>query len=195
MGLLGKFGRFLAACARGSFLSADFRLWRSRPRRKRGNSAVAAALSGLPDDYVLLSDLAFPGCRGGIDYFLIGPNGLFAIESRDDSGHVKCEGFEWYVDGRRIPSPARRTKHNAAAVRNGLSALGMKTRPVAVIVFTDPAVTLKLYETAVPVVRLDELAGLIRNYPAAGAVLPEEVRTIARQVQSLKSTAPARAPA
>ena len=185
---------FFAVCVGLLIFKANLRRWERWSRGKQGESAVTEALRSLPDEYVLLNDLVLPGGRGNVDHFLIGPNGLFAIETKNYSGLVKCEGFEWYVNRRRIPSLTRQAKNSAIAVRNSLLAPDIHPRFVAaVIVFTDPGVKLKLHETVVPVVRLDELVEFIRNYKAAGAVSPDQVRAIARQLESLELPARSRA--
>jgi Nuclease-related domain len=53
------------------------------------------------DDHVLFNDLTLSDSRGNVDHLVIGPNGLFVIESKTYSGYVKCFGDTWYVNGRK----------------------------------------------------------------------------------------------
>jgi hypothetical protein len=170
------------------------------PARKR-QSAVTEALKVLPDDYTVLDDLRLPESKGYLDNFVIGPNGLFAIEARNYAGEVKCEGYEWYVNRRRIPSVSRQAKNKAIAVRNSL-AVPLAHRKekipsvVAVVVLTNQGATNKLYKPAVPVLRVEEVVEFIQNHKPAdfGYVPPngEEMRAIVRHVQSFRPKAASR---
>ena len=170
------------------------------PARKR-QSAVTEALKHLPDGYAVLDDLRLPESKGYLDNFVIGPNGLFAIEARNYAGEVKCEGFEWYVNRRRIPSVSRQAKNKAVALRNSLTALlhdrKDKLPPVvAVVVLTNESAVNKLYKPSVPVLRAEEVAEFIRNHKPAvfGYVAPndEEMRAIIRHVWSFRPKAASR---
>jgi hypothetical protein len=170
------------------------------PARKR-QSAVTEALKLLPDGYAVLDDLRLPESKGHLDNFVIGPNGLFAIEARNYAGEVKCEGYEWYVNRRRIPSVSRQAKNKAIAVRNSL-AVPLAHRKekipsvVAVVVLTNQGATNKLYKPAVPVLRVEEVVDFIQNHKSAdfGYVPPngEEMRAIVRHVQSFRPKAASR---
>lgn len=154
---------------------------------------VAEALALLPDDYAVLDDIALPQGKGRLDHLVIGPNGLFAIEVNDDAGELKCEGYECYVNRRRIPSLCRQAKTKAVALRNRLApeSLRKEENPAVVplVVLANPKATAKLHQPAVPVVRLEEVAAFIRDYqPARYARVPqgtEEVRAIVRYLRSL----------
>jgi hypothetical protein len=170
------------------------------PARKR-QSAVTEALKALPDDYAVLNDLRLPENKVCIDHFVGGPNGLFVIEARNYAGEVKCEGYEWYVNRRRIPSVSRQAKNKAIAVRNSLAApLAHRKEKipsvVAVVVLTNQDAINKLYKPAVPVLRVEEVVDFIQNHKPAdfGYVPPngEEMRAIVRHVQSFRPKAATR---
>jgi hypothetical protein len=61
-----------------------------------------------------------PTAHGNIDHFLIGPNGLFVIETKNYSGNVKCNGDQRFFNGHGTQSPGRQAKGNAVAVRKSL---------------------------------------------------------------------------
>jgi hypothetical protein len=170
------------------------------PARKQ-QSPVTEALKRLPDGYAVLDDLRLPESKGHLDNFVIGPNGLFAIEARNYAGEVKCEGYEWYVNRRRIPSVSRQAKNKAIAVRNSLAApLAHRKEKipsvVAIVVLTNQGATNKLYKPAVPVLGVEEVVDFIQNYKTAdfGYVPPngEEMRAIVRHVQSFRPKAATR---
>ena len=87
---------------------------------KRGELAVTEALKSLPGDYILLNDLTLPNGRGNVDHLVIGPNGLFVIETKNYSGYVKCFRDTWYVNGREVSSLSKQAKRNAMAIKHNL---------------------------------------------------------------------------
>ncbi|HEY2987551.1 MAG TPA: nuclease-related domain-containing protein [Candidatus Binatia bacterium] len=189
--VMGMFGPVVAI----SLLHENFRKYLRWFPGRREDSAAAAALNSLPDDYVVLDDAALPGGRGTLDHLVVGPNGLFVIETKNYTGEVKCEGYEWYVNRRRIPSISRHAKNAAIAVRNDVAAAitgrqGKTPSVVAALVFTEAAATLKLHQPSVPVLRVEELAGFIRDYrPATYEYVPqarEERQAIVQHIRSLR---------
>ncbi len=58
-----------------------------------------------------------PDGRGNVDHLVMGPNGLFAIETKNYSTFVKCSGDDWFVNGKKIRSLSKQAKRNAIAVR------------------------------------------------------------------------------
>jgi Nuclease-related domain len=82
---------------------------------KRGEVAIAEALKALPNDYMLLNDLMLPDGRGNVDHLVMGPNGLFVIETKNYSGFLKCVGDDWFVNGKKHKSLSKQAKGNAVA--------------------------------------------------------------------------------
>lgn len=68
----------------------------------RGEEAVALLLSGLPAGYHVFNDLTC-GRAGGIDHFVVGPNGFFVVETKCWSGNVTVEGETILFNG-QLPS-------------------------------------------------------------------------------------------
>jgi hypothetical protein len=165
---------------------AEFRKWERWFLGRRGESAVTDALKTLPDDYVLLNDLMLPEGRGNLDHFVIGPNGLFAIETKNYSGYVKCDGDDWYVNRKKVHSLSRQAKKNAMAVKSSLASLEIKIPfIVAVLVFTSSRGTLKLYQPTVPVLKVGELPEFILHYNGT-SVKKEDRKAIVEHFQSMR---------
>jgi hypothetical protein len=154
---------------------ASRRNWRNWTAGKRGEEAVSDALKSLPNDYVLLNDLMLPNGRGNVDHLVIGPNGLFVIETKNYSGYVKCWGDDWYVNGRKTSSLSKQAKGNAIAIRSTLENIFAEHRTRlpyvhAVLCFVNSRSRLKLGKPTIPVLRSYELARFIRGYNASRAV-------------------------
>ena len=83
----------------------------------RGEERVAWVLSGLPRGFHVFHDLLCGGRSEGIDHVVVGPTGLFAIETKCWSGSVTLEEGVLRVDG-GLPSrpPLEQARASAAAV-------------------------------------------------------------------------------
>lgn len=153
--------------------------------------SASEVLQGLPEDYVVVKDVLLPDGGVAFDYIVAGPSGLFAVETKDWTGDVKCSGHDWFVGRKRVPSPGRPAQIKAAALRKALVNVtydGERTIPVvaAVLTFTDPDVIVSVSAPAVPAMRVDELLSFIVHYKAAG--IEESVRDgIVRHLASFPS--------
>ena len=115
--------------------------------------AISDALGSLSDDYVrFLNDLMLPDGRGNVDHLVMGPNGLFAIETKNYSSFVKCAGDDWFVNGKKIRSLSKQAKRNAIA---------------ALLVFVNGNSRFSIKNPTVPVLRSSELAEFIARYNSA----------------------------
>jgi hypothetical protein len=88
----------------------------------RGEERVAWVLSGLPRGFHVFHDLLCGGRSEGIDHVVVGPTGLFAIETKCWSGSVTLEEGVLRVDG-GLPSrpPLEQARASAAAVTSFLA--------------------------------------------------------------------------
>jgi hypothetical protein len=84
------------------------------------SEAVTDVLKRLPQEYVVVKDVVVPDSRVAFDYIVAGPSGLFAVETKDWTGDVKCSGDDWFVGRKRVPSPGRPAQIKAAALRKAL---------------------------------------------------------------------------
>ena len=153
---------------------ANFKQWGNWSAGKEGEVAVTEALRFLPNEYVLLNDLMLPNGRGNVDHLVIGPNGIFVIETKNYSGYVKCWGDQWYVNRREIGSLSKQAKRNAMAIRNTLDMVfkDHSTRiPFvnALLVFTNRNGRLNLKRPTIPVLRSSDLVRFIAGYNATKA--------------------------
>ncbi len=105
--------RFSLGVAGAGFLAAAvFLVWAVRDglhgidaffKGARGEESVAVLLASLPRGFHVFHDFRCPGA-GSIDHVVIGPTGVFVIETKCWAGKVTCEQGKIYVNGN---SPSR----------------------------------------------------------------------------------------
>lgn len=166
-------------------------MWQPWSFTRTSGSVVMEALSRLPEVYVVVSDVMLPEGGVTIDHIVAGPNGLFAIETKEWSGEVKCKGHDWFVDRKRIPSPGRPVQRKAAALRQTLVTMtydGERKIPAvsAILAFSHPEVTIGVQEPAVPAMRAQEIASFIVHYNVVELAEEERV-AIVRHLASFPS--------
>jgi len=149
----------------------------------QGEKAVVEALHELDDSYYLINDIMAGEKRGNIDHVLLSPKGIFAIETKNYTGDVRCEGDRWSKKGERrlygMRSVSRQAINNAnylnGLIRRELN-LHIPIRPICV--FTNPRVKLKLRKPTLPVLRLPELAKFVREAPPLTTLGNFEIQAI-----------------
>jgi hypothetical protein len=167
------------------------RHWSRWSLGRNGESKVTEALKSLPDEYVVLNDIVLPDRKGNIDHLLIGPNGVFVIETKNYSGFVRCEEEQWFVNGHRIRSLSKQAKRNSMAIRGSIAGLfpGQRTRVpyvVPLLVFVSRSTRLKLFKPTVCVLKLNELVEFIRDREITRAITEDEKRIMVHHLQLLQ---------
>lgn len=100
----------------------------------RGEERVSGILAGLPDDYHVFNDFAVG--RHHVDHVLVGPAGVFAVETKFWNGEVTIEEGHVLVDG-LLPSrePVPQAVKEATLVRNALVDAGWSGLVTPMVVF------------------------------------------------------------
>ncbi len=84
----------------------------------QGEQAVAGALAGLPQGWIALHDLAWPGRpKANIDHVVIGPGGVFVVDAKNWSGGVEVRDQVLMQNGRRRESSVASAAAAAIAVQ------------------------------------------------------------------------------
>lgn len=90
-----------------------------------GEEKVAKVLSSLKNCHVF-NDIVLPEEQTNIDHAVLSPIGIFAIETKNHKGTVKCAGDSWQLEkvGRmgtiytgKIGNPSKQVKRNAMILR------------------------------------------------------------------------------
>jgi hypothetical protein len=148
-------------------IAIGFSYWtRESDTRKgwAGEVSVATELSYLNDQFLLLNDVMLPGSRGNIDHIVIGPTGVFVLETKNYSGKYVCYGDKWFFQGKGrkydIDSVSLQAKNNATLLSNLLHGSGFTVEAQPVVIFANPSARLWLHHQTVPILR----SGMICNH-------------------------------
>lgn len=96
-----------------------------------GEGKTEAALSKWPREFVVLHDRRVPGSRANIDHIVIGPSGVFTIETKNSSAkRVSISGDTLLLDGRNKTQFIDQALGQAAVVSG---ALGAEVEPLLCI--------------------------------------------------------------
>lgn len=100
----------------------------------RGEERVAGILKNLPETYHVFND--FVACGNHVDHVVVGPAGVFAIETKFWRGAVTVEEGHVLVEG-HLPSrdPLAQSRREAEQVRVALERLGWKGLVTPVLAF------------------------------------------------------------
>lgn len=100
----------------------------------RGEERVAGILTNLPPAYHVFND--FVAGRTHVDHVVVGPAGVFAVETKFWRGAVTVEDGYILVDG-RLPSraPLAQVKREAALVKAALAQAGWTGEVTPVLTF------------------------------------------------------------
>ena len=113
-------GRSAAEVARRLRATAERQLRAAEQWEKgaEGERSTAEALAALPaDSWTVMHDVAWPGRpRANIDHVVVGPGGVFVIDSKNWAGRVEVRDHQLRQDGRRRESVVASAAEAALAV-------------------------------------------------------------------------------
>jgi hypothetical protein len=159
--------------------SLDAVAWR---RGAVGERRTAQLLGPLErQGWVVLHDLAVPGSRANIDHLVIGPEGVFVIDSKHYRGRLQLDGSGRLWHGRYPLAPTL----GAVSFEADQAALVLTDSDVVVV----PVMAVhgaqvpwdKIAMDGVPVVAARRLPSMLRQLPAV--LRPEQVAALADQAR------------
>ena len=119
----------------------------------------------MSDDYFLINDVQLvAGKRSNIDHIVLGPTGIFVLETKNHSGKIICYGDSWTGIGQ---NPYTQARFNASRVYKVIKASGIFVSKFpwiqAVLVFASKKVELDIRKAPsnVEVLKIDELTNYI----------------------------------
>jgi hypothetical protein len=137
-----------------------------------GEQKVTKTLSlALSDEYSMLNDVMLKSmARGNIDHIVVGPTGIFVIETKNRKGKISYYGDNWEGIGRGKP-PSNQARINAMRIKKILdSSESLKSKAFyiqGVVVFANNKAELieKKPPEHVKIKRIDNLAAYIKSEP------------------------------
>jgi len=175
-------------------------VWRNQLRAGlEGQQMLPEYLDTLPDDYVLINNVQLPGLAADVDHILVGPNGVFVIETKHHRGIISSRNGRWYQakvsrsgwlqPEEEFKSPTRQVRRNVNRLRRYLDrhaatlcqAVQLWMEPV--VVFTHPETRLQIPDEVretlpVTVVRGDDLFSLVVLHEPRRPLTKSEVRKV-----------------
>lgn len=153
-----------------------------------GEELTADALSSLPETYSVFHDLTHPSIRGNIDHLVVGPTGVFVLETKNWTGMVTLSGqgtlmidsqHDHSSEGKAVLGRAVEMKKKIEALSN------IDTFVQAVMVFPKASVNITSdTHCALYVQRLDKLEDFLKK-PSPRPLSSTQVSTITRDLQAL----------
>lgn len=159
----------------------------------RGEHRVARTLAeNLPADYALINDaeIVLGRSRAQFDHVVVGPNGVFAVETKNWRGHVTGHRGSMFLRVRRDDGTARTARNPLPQCRRQARVLraflARSPRPdaevaVALVSGSDNA-RWDIAEADIPIVSWTDIAAFIRGRRTEHPLSPGEVDRIAQAV-------------
>lgn len=143
---IGALLTVVALCAVAYFLYRGERRMENFYKGARGEERVAGILRSLPDTYHVFND--FVAGRAHVDHVVVGPAGVFAIETKFWRGKVTLEEGHILLDG-RLPdrAPLAQAQKEAALVKATLAKLGWTGAVTPVLAFASNTFEAKIAES------------------------------------------------
>lgn len=135
----------------------------------QGEERVSAILKSLPDAYHVFND--FVACGKHVDHVVVGPAGVFAVETKYWKGAVTVEDGHILLDG-QLPdrSPLGQAVREARLVKSALSAAGWQGNVTPVLAFASDTFKQHIAELqGAVVINSCELAG---SFATGRTVIP-----------------------
>lgn len=148
----------------------------------RGEERAAEILAALPEDWHVFHD--FKAGDVHVDHVVVGPNGVFSIETKNWNGVVTVEEGEVLVNG-RLPSrsPVEQAEHEAREVRKTLEKSGWKGETFPVVCFASDAYAETCGQVGeTTIVNANALIGWMLTRPHALA--PNELARLAQLIET-----------
>ncbi|HOO96768.1 MAG TPA: nuclease-related domain-containing protein [Caldisericia bacterium] len=168
--------------------ASEISIWRAG---LSGQKVVPEKLVGLSNDYILINNVSLKGRNCDIDHIIIGPDALFAIESKHYNGEIFGQGEEWsYLKRGRaggfyrghIGNPSRQIKRSTwelkEMIEEELEKKGYADSKVWIeplVVFTHPKTALRITDSPIPAIHVNDLIAFLQDFKAKEE-LSEKVR-------------------
>ena len=148
----------------------------------RGEEKVAGVLARLPDGYHVFND--FKAGNAHVDHVVLGPTGVFSVETKCWAGEVTVEEGNVLVNG-RLPSrdPVPQAVKECEQVRGSFAAVGWKGKVVPFLVFASDNFRASAIEVGGAVVM--NSSGIVKAITAGSQIMSEsDVRRLVSIIEN-----------
>jgi hypothetical protein len=173
-----------------------FRGYSGYRRGYEGEKSVTKILSStLGNEYSLINDVTIPDGHGNIDHIVLGPNGIFVIETKNFAGKIACDGDNWSSkhNGKfhrlihyDLGSPSKQVKRNATRVKRVIASLeAFKSRKIwvdGILVFANKNVQLQINNPTVPILRSSQLPNFILTVKSKHEFSPVDLDSLGKEI-------------
>ena len=145
----------------------------------------------LNNDYYLINEVNISK-NADVDHIVLGPNGIFVIETKNWSGKITCNSDDWQREDRKkyVNSPSRQVKKNTTKVKQKLEIHpDLRNHGIwveSIVVFTNDNISLYLNKPTVTVLKIAELPKHIINYKNYNPYTINQIEKIAKEIQKIK---------
>jgi hypothetical protein len=171
--------------------------WSEAPGRPRQDKVLDSHLRRLNDRFAIFHYLRIN--RRPFDHVVVHPGGVTVLIGRSNFGPVSYQGGRWkkgakiYARILNLSGPPLGNPHaDAAAQAQGLQehlhANGFTVTVDSVIVFTSPRVELTVEDSDIPVRRVEDVPGLLREKSTANALVGSQRLQIVKLLSSAIQT-------
>ena len=153
---------------------------------RQGEQNVIGTLSrNLNDDYYLINGVCIGG-GGDIDHIVLGPGGVFVLETKNWSGKININGDQWQRPGKQaMGSPSLQAKRNTQKVKRLLDQTPT-LRDIwveGIVVLTNQHANLTISNSTVTILKLPQLASHIKGR-TGNQLTEQQIQQIAKQIQN-----------
>ena len=159
---------------------------------RQGEKAVIKTLANnLNDDYYIINGAYLKNRGGDIDHIVLGPTGVYVLETKNWSGKIICNGDQWQRPGKKVKgNPSLQTKSNTQEIKKIVESSQISRRPdiwiEGLIVFTNARADLHVNNSTVPALRLQQLSNYIKNQKN-NSLTKDQIQKIVMQIQNMQS--------
>jgi hypothetical protein len=177
-----------------------FRKYSGYKQGYEGENKVSKTLSStLSGEYYLINDVTVSDGYGNIDHVVLGPNGVFVIETKNYSDKIICYGDEWsrqYTNKKlgsfnrfihfELGSPSKQAKRNSMRIKRVIeSSKTFKSRRIwveGIVVFANQNADLNINNPTLPILKIGELPNFILTRKSNIQFTLQEIELMGKEI-------------
>jgi hypothetical protein len=155
---------------------------------QQGEKTVIKTLTNnLNDEYHLINGVYQKG-KGDIDHIVLGPTGVYVLETKNWSGKIVCNGDQWHRPGKDIKSnPSLQVKHNTQKIKKLINSSHIFQKPdiwiEGVLVFTNTHANLTINNPTITILNIQQLPNYIKKQKN-NHLTKQQIQQITEQIQN-----------